>query len=199
MLRVEHLYFEYPDKLVLNDVNFKLAPGEVMHVSGTNGSGKTTLLKLIAGILPLQTGIIHLQSIDISKEKAAYQHQLTYIGHKIGISSQLTVDENCYLSLGCERNRREIDTIINQFGLQEIKHVRCSLLSAGQRRRVALIRLLLSDSALWLLDEPLVALDAMAMEGLFIHIMNHLKKGRMVLLTSHQPLPATLQAREYPL
>jgi heme exporter protein A len=190
MIEVSNLDFEYPERPLLRKVNFTLEPGELLHLRGINGAGKTTLLKLLAGLLEPTRGEIRFNGTSIHRNRAAYQQNLCYIGHKIGISQLLTVQENCELAL---RQEREIlgSEVLERFALQGLEEVPCSQLSAGQRRRVGLLRLLLTNASLWLLDEPLNALDEQGVYSLMNVIEAHLAQKGMVILTSHQKLPFT--------
>lgn len=189
MLDVCSLNFEYPDKPLLHEVQFMVKPGSLLHLRGNNGSGKTTLLKLLAGILQPLDGDIRYHGKLITDDLPSYQKNICFVGHKAGISPLLTVQENCKFDLHKSRCNLSIEELITSFGLDEFKDTPCSLLSAGQKRRVALLRLLMSDASLWLLDEPLVALDNDALLLFMTHLNNHLISGGIVVLTSHQSLP----------
>ncbi len=189
MLNLINLGFHYPEKIVLHAVDLNLPPGCIMHLRGDNGAGKTTLLKLIAGILQPSDGDIHYAGKPISGNLAEYQHNIRYVGHKTGISPVLSVAENCQFDLNYLNKQLSLDNLLEQFDLLPYKHTPCGLLSAGQRRRVGLTRLLMSQAALWLLDEPLVALDQKNVEQLIDVIKQHAQQGGSVILTSHQPIP----------
>ncbi|AHE66799.1 cytochrome c biogenesis heme-transporting ATPase CcmA [Legionella oakridgensis] len=195
MLDVIDLNYDYPDKPVLQKVRFTLSAGNLLHLRGANGAGKTTLLKLLAGLLHPDGGQIHYDGFPIEHDLAAYQQNLCYIGHKIGISLLLTVRENCFLGLSAVREAKHFDKIMKQLALNGLEDTPCHLLSMGQRRRVGLTRLLVSDASLWLLDEPLVGLDK---EGVYL-LMNcldeHLAQGGQIILTSHQRFVMSEQQR----
>ncbi len=187
MIDVANLDFDYPERPLLRKVNFSVNPGQLLHLRGANGTGKTTLLKLIAGLLQPSNGEVCYQSVSIVKDRASFQRNLCYIGHKSGISQLLTVKENCELSL---RKDHEVDlsSILQKFSLADFADVTCSSLSAGQRRRVGLLRLLFTEASLWLLDEPLNALDQEGIYALMHCIEEHLAQRGIVILTSHQAL-----------
>lgn len=189
MLEIEHLDFDYPDKLLLQGVQFKVAPGHLLHLRGGNGVGKTTLLKLLAGILHPTQGDIRYCGRSIREDIAAYQQNICYVGHKTGVSQLLTVRENCRFELHCHIRGLKVEELIKSFGLQGLDTIPCGLLSVGQRRRVGLLRLVMSNASLWLLDEPLVALDQEAIVILMESLNKHLTHGGLVVLTSHQKLP----------
>lgn len=189
MLDVEHLDFDYPDKQLLHGVQFTVNPGCLLHLRGGNGAGKTTLLKLLAGVLHPTQGDIRYCGHSIRKNVATYQRAICYVGHKTGVSQLLTVRENCRFELHRNDHTQSFEELIKRYDLQGLEDVVCGLLSAGQRRRVGLLRLAMSDASLWLLDEPLVALDKDAVSILMITLNQHLARGGLVVLTSHQNIP----------
>lgn len=189
MLQVIHLDFNYVDKQVLSDIGFSVPLGTLLHLRGSNGCGKTTLLKLLAGILSPERGEIRYGNQPIKNDLAAYQQQICYVGHKTGVSQLLTARENYRFELHRDKSSLSFEEMIKLFSLQGLEDIPCNLLSVGQRRRVALLRLLMSKAPLWLLDEPLVALDKEAIASLINVITNHLHCGGQVVLTSHQDLP----------
>ena len=189
MLEVINLDFDYSDKLLLQDVQFSVAKGTLLHLRGANGAGKTTLLKLLAGVLLPGYGDIRYQGVPIQDDLAAYQHQICYVGHKSGVSLHLTVGENCQFELKRTVDVTRVSELLQLFSLHKLQNTPCSLLSMGQLRRVGLLRLLLSDASLWLLDEPLIALDQQAVTLLMSILTDHLAQGGQVVLTSHQTLP----------
>ncbi len=188
MLDVIDLCFDYPDRPLLNGVQFTVHAGCLLHLRGSNGAGKTTLLKLLAGMMrPLHGGICY-QGSSIYEDLPVFQQHLCYVGHKTGVSQLLTVRENCRFELHRGRSGLSFDDLIKSFGLEGLEDSVCGLLSVGQRRRVGLLRLLMSNAPLWLLDEPLVALDNDAVELLMAVLDRHLLSGGLVVLTSHQNL-----------
>ena len=189
MLEVINVAFDYPEKAVFQGVGFVVNPGTLLHLRGGNGSGKTTLLKILAGILHPVAGEIRFRGQLISKNIANYHKNLCYVGHKTGISPLLTVRENCQFELHHTPTTRPFDKLMALFSLVGFEDVPCYLLSVGQRRRVGLMRILMSDAPLWLLDEPLVALDTEAIATLMQVMDCHLSRGGLIVLSSHQNLP----------
>lgn len=179
MLNVRALQFDYGDRALLQNINFSLEAGAVLHIKGANGAGKTTLLKLLAGLLHPAAGQIN------HKNK---QH-VCYVGHKPGVNLRLTPREHVRLDLSTNLSKLGIDRALQRLRLADIQDTPCGLLSAGQRRRVGLLQLLNSDALLWLLDEPLVALDQANMQILGDVLLTHVGTGGAVVFTSHQPLP----------
>lgn len=195
MLDVIDLDFDYQNIPLLKNVSFHLPEGGVLHLKGANGVGKTTLLQLIAGLHCPLSGQIQFQGVSTERQMDVYQRHICYIGHKTGLNPYLTVRENCLFDLHNGIKNRDIYELVMAFKLQTYLDYPCGLLSAGQRRQVSLLRLWMTSAVLWLLDEPLVALDDSALELLMNQIAIHRKKGGAVLLTSHQNIP--LQSNEY--
>ncbi|MCL9683448.1 heme ABC exporter ATP-binding protein CcmA [Legionella maioricensis] len=189
MLDVIELDFDYQERPLLKEVTFHLPAGGLMHLRGANGAGKTTLLKLIAGLYHPAYGQIHFAGQAIENNLAAYQRQLCFVGHKTGINPYLSLRENCFFDLHYGLGDKNIEELASIFKLQDHLDSPCGLFSAGQRRQAGLLRLWVSNAKLWLLDEPLVALDDFALSIIMEKINHHRKLGGAVLLTSHQNLP----------
>lgn len=185
---------------IFHSVSWRLAAGHILHIQGANGSGKTTLLKCLVGLLPPLTGCIHFDGQAIATT-ATHQQRACYIGHQAGISAHLSVWENVVYDL-CTPEPAPESVIegLKQLALWDLRHTPCAHLSAGQKRRVSLLRLYLSSAKLWVLDEPLVGLDRAGMTQLVHWIHTHLAGGGLVVYASHQRLPQ-LDAihQEYPL
>lgn len=170
--------------LIFRRVSLSVCAGELWYFKGENGSGKTTLLRALAGLLPIQSGTITRYS------------DVLYLGHLAGIKSQLTVYENLFYLAKQHHKLDEmtatamqpmIEEAIAQVGLSHRAHYPARYLSAGQARRAQLARLWLCKTpSLWLLDEPLTALDSASVERLSQRCLAHVKSGGSLLLTSHQ-------------
>lgn len=167
---------------VLEDVNFALAPGEALILRGPNGSGKTTLLRTIAGLQPPQSG-----SIEAAPDSVAYS------AHADGIKAALSVAENLKFWAGLF-GTKGIDGALTAFELTPLWHRRAQALSAGQKRRLGLARLLVTGRPVWALDEPTVSLDTRAM-SLFTDVLNeHLKAGGAAVIATHVELGIAAQS-----
>ncbi|WP_133130803.1 cytochrome c biogenesis heme-transporting ATPase CcmA [Legionella yabuuchiae] len=189
MLEVHNLDFDYPDKSVLKNIQLSTGAGTLLHLRGENGSGKSTLLKILAGLLVPDHGQVLFYGKNIYEDRPTYQQQLCYVGHKPGISPWLTVAEHCRFDLYCSSlDKPLIDEVIANVGLQGMENRLCGLLSAGQRRRVGLLKLHCSEHPLWLLDEPLVSLDQTAIAMLTDCMARHLNRGGAIIMTSHQAI-----------
>ena len=195
MLKVTALDFDYQDQPLLKNVGFHVPEGGLLHLRGANGTGKTTLLKLIAGLYQPAEGQIQFLGQSIATNLGNYQKQICYVGHKSAVNPHLTLRENCLYDLHYACKHQQIEQLAAVFHLQAYLDIFCGQLSAGQRRQVALLRLWMTNAKLWLLDEPLVALDNTALHILMTQIIAHRKQGGVVVLTSHQTLP--LLASDY--
>ena len=164
---------------------FELKPGEILLLEGPNGSGKTSLLRLLAGLATPESGRILWQNQTLNSIRYEYACSLSYIGHAAAVKVDLSVDENLnWLAPGYEQQDRFV--ALEQAGLQGLEDEVCSRLSAGQHRRVALARLYLQPTPLWILDEPFVALDKTSIKSLENLLKIHSQKGGMAILTTHQ-------------
>lgn len=190
-LAIHHLAFERNNQFLFKEVNCLLNAGEVLQLRGANGSGKSTLLRILAGFLQPHEGAIQWQNQCIFKQRDAYQQQLHYVGHQHGVKHHLTVYENLqhYYALAClEQNDLQIKKIIQQIQMQHVIHTQASYLSAGQLRRLALARLLLTKTSLWILDEPTTALDVDGQQLLMNWLTEHLAEGGMAIIATHHHL-----------
>ena len=187
-LNVENLGCERNDKQLFSGVAFGLRSGELIQVDGSNGSGKTTMLRMVSGLLPIEEGMIYWNDIPIHKNRVEYMSSMTFVGHKNGIKDELTAGENLDLdrSLSLSPSAVSNTEALERLGIPQCQHQLCRHLSAGQRQRVSLARLLITSARLWVLDEPLTALDRNAQGLIRELIIDHLKAGGMSLITSHQ-------------
>ena len=170
-------------RAVIRDISFTVSAGEALILTGANGVGKTTLLRAIAGFLPLAGGRLHMDGLG---EEASIGESCHYVGHLNGVKRSLTVTETldffCAF-LGGDKDRSE--AAAERFGLAGLLDVPAGYLSAGQKRRLALARLVCAERPLWLLDEPTVSLDAPS-QGLLGEVVNaHLARGGMVIAATH--------------
>lgn len=173
MINVDGLHIARGGVPVLQDVSFQIAPGQALVLRGPNGVGKTTLLRTIAGLQPAMRGVI-----DTDPEG------LAYIGHADGIKSTLSVTEN--LTFWAQVfGQTDIVAALSAYQLEPLADRPAGLLSAGQKRRLGLARLLVTGRPLWILDEPTVSLDAEAVALFAATIKAHLRAGGAALLATH--------------
>lgn len=191
MLEVSNLACVRGDHQLFSGLNFKLSAGEIMQVEGENGSGKTSLLRTLCGLMMPADGKIFWRGEDIKEADEEYYSEMIYLGHLNAIKDELNALENLRISAGVdglEVDEKQALQVLRRLGLKGREALPVKVLSQGQRRRVALSRLLVSDAALWILDEPLAALDVRAVDLMQELIAEHLEKNGMVIFTTHQPL-----------
>lgn len=179
------------ERRLFHNLSFQLKAGECLLVRGENGSGKTSLLRMLVGLTPPAAGAVHWQGSPIKKLGDEYRRQLLYCGHPLGLKDALSATENLISSVALADESVTQDGVheaLRQAGLQGREHLSVRALSQGQKRRVNLARLLLQRRALWVLDEPLTALDTQASLWVVRVIDQHLSNGGIVVLTTHQDI-----------
>ncbi|MDB5882105.1 MAG: heme exporter protein CcmA [Ramlibacter sp.] len=180
------------DRPLFAGVDLSVGPGEWLHVRGANGSGKTSLLRLLAGLSQPEAGQVHWNGEPIGRIAQDYHRALLFLGHHAAVKEELTGAENLQLSAeldGGAIGRAEIHEALGRFGLKGREDLPVRVLSAGQKRRVLLARLMTRKAKLWVLDEPFTALDTRAVDMLGSLAREHLAQGGMAVVTSHQPVP----------
>jgi heme exporter protein A len=167
-------------------ISFAVEAGGALLVTGPNGAGKTTLLRTLAGLLRPEAGHVRLEG---GAAEMSIAEQCHYVGHSNAVKPSLTVAENAAFwsgFLGGATDR--LDRALNVFGVAALRNIPAAYLSAGQRRRAGLTRLLLAERAVWLLDEPTASLDDAAQETLVGAVNRHLAAGGLVVAATHLPL-----------
>lgn len=196
MLECKNLTCVREERVLFNNLNFALSPGEILHVEGPNGIGKTSLFRLLVGLSSPYSGDIYWQQQNIMSDRESYYQKMLYLGHKSGVKPELTALENLQFFHRLYSPSVELDLwdILTLVGLVGYENVPTAQLSAGQQRRVALARMWFSDCPLWILDEPFTAIDKSGVKVIEALLIKHAQKGGMVILTTHQDLliPAEL-------
>ncbi|MFZ2302375.1 MAG: cytochrome c biogenesis heme-transporting ATPase CcmA [Gallionella sp.] len=191
MLEVSNLACSRGDHRLFSGLSFALHPGQIMQVQGANGSGKTSLLRTLCGFIIPDEGKIAWRGEDVRDLDEDYCAELLYLGHLNAVKDELSGLENLRISAGLsgiELDEKEALAALRRMGLRGRERLPTKVLSQGQRRRVALARLLTSDASLWILDEPLTALDVGAVALIQELVAEHLARQGMVIFTTHQPL-----------
>lgn len=175
------------DRLVLDDVSLTLHAGEAMLLTGPNGAGKSTLLRVLAGLRRPDSGTLLWDNTPIQEDRTAHAARVAYLGHQDALKPSLSILEN--LHLFARAGGGSIPNALTAVDLLPLADLPARLLSAGQKRRAALARVLLAKAPLWLLDEPSLGLDANAIVLLGQAIAHHRAQGGVVIATTHVPLP----------
>jgi heme exporter protein A len=177
------------ERLVFREVSFVLPPGGALLLLGANGSGKSTLLRLLAGLLPPAAGTLRWCGADALSDLATHATRVGYLGHQDAIKPGLTAAENLRFAATVGIGRPSIGAALEAMRLGRFADLPARLLSAGQRRRLALARLKLTGAPLWLLDEPTLGLDGESVLGLGAVLASHRASGGSVVAATHLDLP----------
>ncbi len=175
--------------MIFANISFSLEEGEAMIITGSNGSGKSTLLRVIAGLLAADTGTVAAEGLTPDDQGLAAHELMHYLGHLNALKAALSVEENLlFWQQFCGSPEMDPAAALEKVALDGIGHLPAAYLSAGQKRRVSIARLLVSYKPIWVVDEPTAALDK-ASEAMFANLIEgHLAKGGIVLAATHQAL-----------
>ncbi len=189
---LEKLACRRDERLLFTGLSVEIEAGDVIQIIGPNGAGKTTLLRCLVSLAEPSDGHIQFCGQALSRNLFEFRRQLLYLGHLPGIKSALTPSENLRWYAGLEGDGENLDQrvghALKEVGLYGYEDQTCFNLSAGQQRRVALARLYLSQAKIWILDEPLTAIDKVGVAKLERRFEEHSQAGGIVILTTHQDL-----------
>ncbi|WP_305423790.1 cytochrome c biogenesis heme-transporting ATPase CcmA [Photobacterium leiognathi] len=202
MLSVADLSCVRDERLLFDELSFTISSGELVQIEGHNGAGKTTLLRIIAGLGRADSGQVLWNQEDIHTAREDFHQELLFLGHQTGVKRELTAFENLAFFQAMHKCNEGSDLkgspkvtgddalwqALAHVGLAGREDVPAGQLSVGQQRRVALARLWLSNHKLWVLDEPLTAIDKQGVKVLENLFLSHVERGGMVLLTTHQDM-----------
>ncbi|MBC48048.1 MAG: heme ABC transporter ATP-binding protein [Thiotrichales bacterium] len=185
-LKINNLSCQRGYNLLFENLSFELNSGEVLKISGPNGSGKTSLMKILAGLNSFEIGSIEYDNIKINSEK--YNLDFLYLGHLAALSPELSCLENLKYTAHLGNNNLNLDfsDALTKVGLEKFENELVGKLSAGQKKRIALSLLFITQSKVWLLDEPFSALDSQAIKIIESRIEEHCNSGGLCILTTHQ-------------
>ena len=187
LLEVKNLSCIRDDRVLFEGLSFSLKNSQVLLLEGKNGSGKTSLLRIICGFREQDAGEIHW--CDSAVKDSEYYAEMAYVGHLDGIKKELTVIENLKMSLALSQAARySIVQALAKVNLAGYDHALVQSLSAGQKRRLSLARLLITKKSLWVLDEPFTSIDKEGIKLIESLMHEHLVNGGMIILTSHHDL-----------
>lgn len=188
MLEARSLACVRDERTLFSDLSFTVSAGDIVQIEGPNGAGKTSLLRILAGLHSSEQGEVCWQQHNIRRQRETFHADLLFLGHLPGVKAVLTPLENLafYHAAASDEQRWAALEAVGLLGYEELA---VAQLSAGQQRRVALARLWLSQARLWILDEPLTAIDKAGVTQLMAQFIRHASQGGMVVLTTHQDLP----------
>ncbi len=184
---VHNLACQRADQLIFENVSFSLTPGGALWVRGRNGAGKSSLLRICARLLKPLGGSITWQGEDILDDPENYVGAYQYLGHQDALKNAMTVEENIKFWADYH-GKADVATALAEFDLMPLRDVPAGILSQGQRKRTNLARLAASPAPLWILDEPLSALDRQYIGQFRKRLSQHLAAGGMAIYATHQDL-----------
>ena len=189
-LGIESVHVWRGDRHVLRGVSLDIAPGQALHITGSNGAGKTTLLRVACGFMRPEQGRVLWRGAPIDKVRIEYQRELAYASHEPALKGDLTALENLCFMVGLKRRTSlaEIEGCLERTGVAACARLPVRVLSAGQRRRVAMARVLGMRAAVWLLDEPFTNLDPAGAQMLAGLIAEQVNGGGMAVVVAHHEL-----------
>jgi heme exporter protein A len=196
-LAVDKVHVWRGDRHVLQGVSTQIGRGELLHVSGPNGTGKTTLLRVVSGLLRPEQGSVSWLGESIVSHRTEYQAALAYAAHEPALKGDLTALENLRFSVGLKRRStpHELRAALERTGVAACADLPARVLSAGQRRRVSLARVLAMQASLWLLDEPYANLDTAGSELVSGLLQAHVAAGGLALVVAHRELSLACKVR----
>lgn len=187
LLQINNLACIRDDRVLFAGLNFKLANHQVLLLEGKNGCGKTSLLRIICGFREQDEGEIFWS--DKAIKDSHYFSEMAYVGHLDGVKKELTVLENLKMSLALgQKGTYSIDQALDKVHLAGYDDSLVQSLSAGQKRRLSLARLLITKNTLWILDEPFTSIDKQGITLIESLMHEHITAGGMIILTSHHDL-----------
>lgn len=197
-MQVSNLAVIRSDLPIFEPISFELKSGQSIQVRGANGAGKTTLLRAVCGLNNSYEGEVLWNTSSVSDSAHEFYNELLYLGHALGLKPKLTAEQNLnfYRELRFSPDPQLILKALNMLGIGAYHDEFVAHMSAGQKRRVALSRIISEPVALWILDEPMVALDIDGQKWLEGVCNQHLERGGMLLITSHQPVSGINGLRE---
>ncbi|MEF8698982.1 MAG: cytochrome c biogenesis heme-transporting ATPase CcmA [Candidatus Accumulibacter sp. UW26] len=197
MLEASNLECVRGERRLFAGVSFRLEGGEMLSLQGKNGSGKTSLLRMLCALTPAASGEIRWRQQPIGKLGEEFRRELCYLGHHNAIKEELTPLENLLSAAHLAQESLAEDAALDaleRVGLRGREDLACRYLSQGQKRRAALARLVHERRALWILDEPYVALDKAAIEVVTGLLGAHLQRGGLAVVTTHQAVEVPTSA-----
>lgn len=188
MLEAKELTCARDERVLFSQLSFTVGAGNIVQIEGPNGAGKTSLLRILAGLSRPESGEILWNQTAVGRQRDIWQREMLYLGHLPGVKGVLSPLENLrFFHPDC--SDEQIFDALDEVDLTGYEDAIVAQLSAGQQRRVALARLWLTQARLWILDEPLTAIDKAGVEKIMSQFASHAGRGGSVILTTHQDLP----------
>ncbi len=183
------------DSKIFTGVSFNIEKNKLLNIYGRNGSGKTSLLKIIAGVTEPTTGKIFNKANDDLHDK------IIYIGHKSGLKGNLTVNENLYyfIKSDLKNSKDKIDDVLDIYKMSKYKNTLIKNLSHGQQKKVSLMKTIIVNAVVWILDEPYSALDAESIKIFDMTMLNYIEQGGSVIITNHKEIAVESWSKNYKL
>ena len=177
------------ERCLFKGLSFALNPGELLLLEGRNGSGKTSLMRAIAGLIELESGELRWDGEPVRSNRQAFHGALVWMAHRVGFKADLTLVENLKFEAHLRaQSGRDFDEVLKRLDIDRLKRLPLRSLSAGQQRRVALARMLLSGVPLWLMDEPFTNLDREGRTLVMQLTTEHLDRDGMCIMAAHQDI-----------
>lgn len=188
LLDIQQLTCIRQDRILFEALSFAVNAGDIIQIEGPNGAGKTSLLRILAGLTQPYDGKVLFEGVNINQSTDSYHQALLYLGHTPGVKHELTALENLNFNLAMANCDADAEQTLAQVNLMGFEYELASHLSAGQHRRIALAQLFVSTAKVWILDEPLTAIDKQGVKQLEQLFVAHAERGGCVILTTHQDL-----------
>jgi len=196
MLEVLKLGCIRGDRRLFSDLSFSAGAGELIELRGPNGSGKTSLLRILCGLSSPASGQVRWNGKNIRSLGEEYFRDVAYLAHQNAVKDELSALENLRIATGVAGNplpKAQAQEVLERIGLKDRQHLPARVLSAGQRRRLAVARLLTIKATLWILDEVLTSLDDAAVRLSREFISDHIKNGGIAIVATHQDLNLSVE------
>ncbi len=190
VLRVEHLYTGYEDNIFVKDLSFTLGKGELVGLIGLNGAGKSTTMKTILGLLPKSSGIVTINGMTMEEEPLQVKQQLAYIPESPLLYNEMTLWEHLtFTAMGYKMSEEQfeirVQTLLKKFRMEDVIHHFPSTFSKGMRQKIMILSAFLHDASLYLIDEPFIGLDPLAIQQLIQLMKEECSAGKTILMNTH--------------